>query len=55
VRQAGTEEIAFVIDEDLRLVFETPKSRRMHDPVAVALGTRCDTTASYPGSDGPAS
>jgi hypothetical protein len=37
VRQAGTEQVAFVIDEDLGLVFETPKGRRMHDPVAVAL------------------
>jgi hypothetical protein len=37
VRQAGAEQIALVVDEDLRLVFKPAKSRRMHDPVAVAL------------------
>jgi hypothetical protein len=37
VRESCPEKIAFVIDENLRLVFEAPESRRMNDPVAVAL------------------
>jgi hypothetical protein len=37
VSQAGTEQVALVIDEDLRLVFETPKGGRVYDPVPVAL------------------
>jgi len=37
VCQAGTKEIAFVVDEHLRLIFEASKSRRMDDPVTVAL------------------
>jgi hypothetical protein len=37
VRQAGTEQIALVIDEDLRLVFEAPESGRVYDAVPVAL------------------
>jgi len=37
VREAVPEMIALVVDEDLGLVLEPPKSTRMHDPVAVAL------------------
>ena len=37
VREARAEQIAFVIDKDLRLVFETPEGRGMDDAVAVAL------------------
>jgi hypothetical protein len=37
VRQAGAKQVAFVIDEDLRLVLEAPKRRGMHDAIAVAL------------------
>jgi len=37
VRESSPEMIAFVIDKNLRLVFEAPESRRMNDPVAVAL------------------
>ena len=37
VGEAGAEVIAFVIDEDLRLVLETSKSRGVQDAVAIAL------------------
>lgn len=37
VRKTGAEQVAFVIDEDLRLVFEPAKRGRMDDAVAVAL------------------
>ncbi len=37
VSQAGTEEIAFVVYENLGLVFKPPKRGAMHDPVSVAL------------------
>ena len=37
VGEAGAEVVAFVVDEDLRLVFESPKSGGVEDPVAVAL------------------
>ncbi len=37
MREARAVEIAFVIDEDLRLVDEPAERRRMHDAVAVAL------------------
>src|SRR4249920_3323604 len=36
MRQAGAEQVAFVIDEDLRLVFEAPERRGMDDAVTVA-------------------
>src|ERR1700754_3558117 len=34
VRQPRAEEIAFVIDEDLRLVLEAPERRRVNDAIA---------------------
>lgn len=37
VRQAGTEEIALVIDENLRLVLEPAESSRVDDAVTIAL------------------
>jgi len=37
VREAGPEIIPFVVDEDLGLVFQTPKSGCVQDAVAVAL------------------
>jgi hypothetical protein len=37
VREAGAEQVAFVIHEDLGLVFQAPEGRGMHDAVAVAL------------------
>jgi hypothetical protein len=37
VRQARAKQVAFMIDEDLGLVFETAERRRMHDAIAVAL------------------
>jgi hypothetical protein len=37
VRQAGAKQVAFVIDEDLGLVFEAAKGGGMDDAVAVAL------------------
>ena len=37
VREARAEQVAFVIHENLRLVFEPAKRRRMDDAVAVAL------------------
>ena len=37
VGEPRAEEIAFVVDEDLRLVFEPPERRGMDDAVAVAL------------------
>src|SRR5690606_26109548 len=37
MRQAGAEEIALVVDEDLGLVLEPAKGRGMNDPVAIAL------------------
>ena len=37
VREAGTEQVALVVDEHLRLVFEAPERRRMNDTVSVAL------------------
>ena len=37
VREPRAEEIAFVVDEHLRLVLEPPESGRMDDAVAVAL------------------
>ncbi len=37
VSEAGAEEIAFVIDEDLRLVFQAAKRGGMDDPIPVAL------------------
>ncbi len=35
--EPGAEMVALVVDEDLRLVGEAAESRRMDDPVAVAL------------------
>src|SRR5690606_25088115 len=42
VRKPRAEQVAFVIDEDLRLVLEATERRAVHDAVAVALelGTR---------------
>ena len=37
MRQTGAEQIALVIDENLRLVFKAPEGRRVYDPVPVAL------------------
>ena len=37
VREARPEEVALVIDEDLRLVDQPPKAARVHDAVPVAL------------------
>ncbi len=37
VREAGTEQITFMIDEDLRLVFEAAERARMDDTVSVTL------------------
>jgi len=37
VGEASTKEVAFMIDEDLRLVLETTKGGGMDDTVAVAL------------------
>src|SRR5215469_9958833 len=37
VRETRAKQIAFVIDEDLRLVFEPPERGGMHDAVAIAL------------------
>jgi hypothetical protein len=37
VRQAGAKQVAFVIDEDLGLVFEAAKGGGMDDAIAVAL------------------
>ena len=37
VGQAGAEQIAFVIDEHLGLVFQAPESGRMDNAVAIAL------------------
>ena len=48
VREARAEQIAFVIHEDLRLVFEPAKRGRMHDAIAIALefGARAWAAAS---------
>jgi hypothetical protein len=40
VRQTRAKQVAFVIDEDLGLVFEPAKCGRMHDAVAIALKLR---------------
>ena len=40
VGQASTVVVAFVIDEDLRLVLEATKRPGIHDPLAVALKRR---------------
>jgi len=40
MREPRAVQITFVIDEDLRLVFQPSKGRAMHDPVAVALKSR---------------
>jgi len=40
VRETGAEQVAFVIDEDLGLVFQSAKGARMDDPVTVALKAR---------------
>jgi hypothetical protein len=37
VRQAGAEHVAFVIDEDLGLVLEAAKCRRVNNPIAITL------------------
>jgi len=37
VRQARPEQVTFVVDENLGLVFEPPERRRVNDAVAVAL------------------
>ena len=37
MRQTGAEQIAFVVQEDLRLVDEAPERGGVNDPVAVAL------------------
>ena len=37
VRQARSEEIAFVIDEDLRFVFQPPERGQMYDAISVTL------------------
>jgi hypothetical protein len=37
VRQAGSKQIAFVVDEDLSLVFKPPKGRGVDDTVTVSL------------------
>ncbi len=37
VGQAGSEQIAFMIDENLGLVFETPKRRGVNDAVTIPL------------------
>ncbi len=37
VGQAGAEVVAFVVDEDLGLVFQAPEGRGVQDPVPVAL------------------
>ena len=37
VRQARTKQVAFVVDENLRLVLQPAKGPRMHDTVAIAL------------------
>ena len=37
MRQARAEQIALVVDENLRLVNQAPKRRRMHDSVPVTL------------------
>ena len=37
VREAGAVQVAFVIDEYLSLVNESPKGGRVDDPVAIAL------------------
>jgi len=37
MRQAGAEEVAFMIDENLGLVFQPSKRGRVDDPVPVAL------------------
>src|SRR5262245_25159900 len=38
--EAGTEVVAFVVDEDLRLVFESTKGGGVEDAIAVALEGR---------------
>lgn len=40
MRQAGAEEIAFMVEEDLRLVNQPAECGGMHDAVAVALVVR---------------
>ena len=35
--EAGTEHVAFVVDEDLRLVLKPSKSRTMDDPISIPL------------------
>jgi hypothetical protein len=35
--QTRPKKIAFVIDEDLRLVLKPPKRRRVNDPISVPL------------------
>jgi hypothetical protein len=37
VGQAGAEQIAFVIDEDLRLVFQPAKCGRVDDSITITL------------------
>src|SRR6185437_5901268 len=44
MREARAIVIALVIDEDLRLVLQAAKSRRMDDPVAVTLEDRAGRT-----------
>jgi hypothetical protein len=37
VGQACAEKIAFMVNEDLRLVFKSPKCGRMHDSITIPL------------------
>jgi hypothetical protein len=37
VREPRAKQVAFVINEDLRLVFETAERRGVNDPIAIAL------------------
>jgi hypothetical protein len=47
VGQTGSEVITMGRNEDLRLVFQSPKCRRMDDPVAIALETTAAATFSF--------
>jgi hypothetical protein len=37
MRQARSKQVAFVVDEDLRLVDEPAEGRAVHDAIAVSL------------------
>ena len=50
MRQARAKQVAFVVDEDLRLVFEPAKRGRVNDAVAVALELAARRPAAFRGA-----